>query len=465
MSEHRRLGDILVERGVVPAHTIEELSRGPGRIASRLCEFGIDERALLETLVIQQGHPGIVLSRSCIDLDALGLIPKVIADRYNLLPVRLQDATLTLATEQADLGEVLDRIRFSTGMRIETLLALQGEIRRYSNQAYEAYRRKEKTLWLGDGPAPDDVVLTVIRQTLPADEMLPEDESLFADSGATPASPAPPPVAAEPAPPAAMGTVAAPLVLVVDDDDSIRHMLVTVMRHDNYQVVEAASGTAALDLLRSHRPDLVLLDAMLPEVHGFEICSTIKQSPAFHNTKVVMVSAVYRGWELSRDVQEMHQADAFVEKPFEVAYIRKLAAQMLGGEIQGSILDAAAQQQIAALRQEAEGAYRAGDDNRALAAVERWASIDPFDPLPFLVAGNIHHRNQNPGAALVAYERAATFGSQMFAAVKNLALIYEQLGFVRKAALTWRRAHALAPDDQTAAEIHARLRERFGVEA
>lgn len=457
MSDRKRLGDILAERGVVPAGTIEELSRGPGRLASRLCEFGVEERALLESLVLQQGHPGVVLGLSNINLGALGLIPRVIAERYNMLPVDVDDETLTLAAEQADLGEVLDRIRFSTGLRVETLLALQGEIRKFSDLAYDAYRRKEATLWLGDGQAPQGVSLAIIRQTLPADEMLPEDESLFS----------PDPGGFAPAPVTIPGTekrAGQPMVLVVDDDDSIRHMLVTVMTHDDYNVVEAASGTAALDLLRAHRPDLVLLDAMLPEVHGFEICSTIKQSPAFANTKVVMVSAVYRGWELSRDVQEMHQADAFVEKPFEVAYIRKLAAQMMGGDIQGSVLDATAQNQIRSLRQEAEVSYRAGDDNRALAAVEQWAAIDPFDPMPFLVAGNIHHRNQNPGAALVAYERAATFGGQMFAAVKNLALIYEQLGFVRKAALTWRRAHDLSPDDATRAEIHARLRERFHID-
>ena len=64
-------------------------------------------------------------------------------------------------------------------------------------------------------------------------------------------------------------------------------------------------------------PDLVILDGMLPEVHGFEICRQLKTSERFRHIPVIMVSAVHIGWRFAADVKEKYGADDYLEKPFE----------------------------------------------------------------------------------------------------------------------------------------------------
>jgi CheY-like chemotaxis protein len=259
--------------------------------------------------------------------------------------------------------------------------------------------------------------------------------------------------------PVVLGTILPerPLVLVVEDDDDLRALLRKVLAHDGYEVREARTGREALDTLRTLRPACVLLDAMLPEIHGFDICATLKQSPVFAQMPVIMVSAVYRGWEHARTVQEAHGADAFVEKPFDVHYVRQLVARMVGRELPRPPLASQWEQEAAALRQEADVAYRMGDLAACEDAVRRWRGVDPFDAQAWLILGNARSKCGDPDGAMKAWERAATFDGNLFAAFKNLAAVYEQLGFVRRAAMAWSRAHDLAPDLETRRRIEQRL--------
>ncbi|OGQ24493.1 MAG: hypothetical protein A2138_15860 [Deltaproteobacteria bacterium RBG_16_71_12] len=215
-------------------------------------------------------------------------------------------------------------------------------------------------------------------------------------------------------------------------------------------------------MLRTERPACILLDAMLPEVHGFDICATLKRSPAFAATPVIVVSAVYRGWEHARTVQETHGADAFVEKPFDVHYVRQLVARMVGRELPRMPLTPQWQQDVRALAQEAEVAYRMGDLAGCEEATRRWRALDPFDARAWLILGNARSKAGDPDGAMKAWERAATFDGNLFPAFKNLAAVYEQLGFVQRAAMAWSRAHDLAPDPDTRRRIEERLALRRG---
>ena len=72
-------------------------------------------------------------------------------------------------------------------------------------------------------------------------------------------------------------------------------------------------------------PDLVVLDGMLPEVHGFEICRQLKTSERFRHIPVILVSAVHTGWRFAADVKEKYGADDYLEKPFETAeFLRRV---------------------------------------------------------------------------------------------------------------------------------------------
>ncbi|MGG6241883.1 response regulator [Nodosilinea sp. AN01ver1] len=82
----------------------------------------------------------------------------------------------------------------------------------------------------------------------------------------------------EPLPPSSAMTHAedAPLVLVVDDDRSLRKLLTLAVSQAGYRTIEASNGGEALDLYQQHHPDLVLLDAMMPEVNGFTCCRQLR---------------------------------------------------------------------------------------------------------------------------------------------------------------------------------------------
>jgi two-component system phosphate regulon response regulator PhoB len=110
--------------------------------------------------------------------------------------------------------------------------------------------------------------------------------------------------------------VAAPRVLVVEDEAAQREVLVYNLEAEGYGVVQAASGDAALDMAREDAPDLILLDWMLPEVSGIEICRRLKSRPETRTIPVIIVSA--RAEEVDRVRGLETGADDYVVKPYSV---------------------------------------------------------------------------------------------------------------------------------------------------
>lgn len=103
-------------------------------------------------------------------------------------------------------------------------------------------------------------------------------------------------------------------ILVVDDDPDIRSAVVRLLRNAGYPVAEAENGETALRLVRETRPDLVLLDVMLPDTDGYEICRTIKADKELKNTYVILLSGKKTG---SDDLSEGLEigADGYVARP------------------------------------------------------------------------------------------------------------------------------------------------------
>jgi DNA-binding response OmpR family regulator len=109
-------------------------------------------------------------------------------------------------------------------------------------------------------------------------------------------------------------------ILVVDDEPAMTDLLAYNLRAANYEVLVAADGRAALQLAREARPDLILLDLMLPEVDGLEVCRELRKSG---DVPVIMITA--RGEETDRVVGLELGADDYVCKPFSV---RELMARI-----------------------------------------------------------------------------------------------------------------------------------------
>ena len=103
-------------------------------------------------------------------------------------------------------------------------------------------------------------------------------------------------------------------VLIVDDEPNIVISLEFLMQQAGYEIAVARDGQQALDALDSFRPDLVLLDVMLPHKTGFEICQMIRESSAWRDIKIVMLTAKGRDVDITKGMEL--GADAYVTKPF-----------------------------------------------------------------------------------------------------------------------------------------------------
>jgi signal transduction histidine kinase len=115
-------------------------------------------------------------------------------------------------------------------------------------------------------------------------------------------------------------------VLVVDDEPDMRRFLVDILSRDHH-VVQASDGEAALAAAQEHRPQLVLLDLMMPGIDGLEVCKTIKEDPGTERTKVVILTA--RADERAKINALEHGADDFVLKPFSTMEVRTRVANLL----------------------------------------------------------------------------------------------------------------------------------------
>jgi len=107
-------------------------------------------------------------------------------------------------------------------------------------------------------------------------------------------------------------------VLVVDDDAEIVELIVDVLERDGrFETQTASSGYEAGIATQRFRPELILLDYMLPDVNGNVVCQTIKNNPEFENIKIIIVSGVVKQDEIAQLLKS--GAEDFIRKPFDVA--------------------------------------------------------------------------------------------------------------------------------------------------
>ena len=112
----------------------------------------------------------------------------------------------------------------------------------------------------------------------------------------------------------------APRILVVDDEQAVLDLLVYNLRKSHYEVLTAINGSQALELAGQAEPDLILLDLMLPEVDGLDVCRSLR-----HTSRVPIIMITARGEEVDRVVGLELGADDYICKPFSV---RELMARI-----------------------------------------------------------------------------------------------------------------------------------------
>jgi len=118
-------------------------------------------------------------------------------------------------------------------------------------------------------------------------------------------------------------------ILIADDESSIRLMVGSMLSKD-YLVLEASDGQEAIDIARAQRPDLILMDIMMPNVDGYSACHAIKKDRITSAIPVVMVTAL--GQELNQKFARQTGADGYVTKPFSLQSLRDVISRFLNRE-------------------------------------------------------------------------------------------------------------------------------------
>jgi CheY-like chemotaxis protein len=458
-----------------------------------------EEEPLSRALSKHWGVPGMVLSRCVINLAALADLPREIAQRQGILPVMEDKSRVFIAVEDPSNVQVIRELGFIKGKAIVAHVALMITIQRSIRQAYAALERGERyhygdkvsareadgspgRMWvvsdvdelpsditghsmrdtepnditkeLADEETTDDDFSTARGEPLkatpsrgttltstPIDPRLAEDQRDTATSQSsmsfdldyesqsrhqvvTPAEPGPAPTS--------------PRILVVDSDFATRHILGKVLVGDGYHVDTAASGMEAIKRLRASPPDLAVIDVLLPEVDGYQICRSIKSSRKYSHIPVVLMSADPQ--RVAADMLQRYGAEAAFEKPVPTERLSATVSELLGSRVaqQPQIDDRSFERSIEL--------YRAGKIEEAIDTLRAGLSHDPLSTKHHFVLANLLQKKSLIYEAIDEYEATINLKPDYFPALSRLAYLYYKKGFSAKAIDTWRRSLPHCPD-------------------
>ena len=117
-------------------------------------------------------------------------------------------------------------------------------------------------------------------------------------------------------------------MLIADDEQNIVISLEFLLRREGFEVFVASDGEEALIKLRAEKPDLVLLDVMMPKMNGFDVCQAIRADPNLADMRVLMLTAKGREAEVSKGLGL--GADAYMTKPFSTKELVVQVRALLG---------------------------------------------------------------------------------------------------------------------------------------
>lgn len=117
-------------------------------------------------------------------------------------------------------------------------------------------------------------------------------------------------------------------ILIVEDEESLLKLEKIFLSSRGYEVVGVADGPSALTALEKERPDLILLDIMLPQMDGFEVCKRIKENPQTASIPIIMLTAKKSSEDMAKGKEV--GADNYITKPFKSANVIETIQSYLG---------------------------------------------------------------------------------------------------------------------------------------
>lgn len=118
-----------------------------------------------------------------------------------------------------------------------------------------------------------------------------------------------------------------PVILIVDDEEVSRDLLKALLRRQDYQFISATDGKNALSILDQIMPDVILLDVMMPDMDGFQVCRTLKNTPKWKHIPIILITALTGKDDLARGIEA--GADDFLNKPVNGLELRARVKSML----------------------------------------------------------------------------------------------------------------------------------------
>jgi CheY-like chemotaxis protein len=460
----------------------------------------LDEETLARGLSRHLNMPAVVLDQSVIPLDVLAAVSRDTALQHNVLPVHEDDRCIFVAVEDpVAASEVLREISLNSGKTPVVHVALHATLARSVRACYAARERGQRYYEgpLADpGPHPAPGYMATVAdirsssediRASPLADLLVEDvtrelehHELHMLKEYEPTSTIETEPLADttmntmPGQHVRMGTFEGPTdvsamaavpdrdsasvldldagegtgyraghagpgrVLIVDDDFATRHLLIKVLQPQGLLTATAATGSEAIRHLTSSPPDVIILDVMLPEMDGFEICRAIKESRKYSHIAVILMSA---GSErITDEALTRHGANAYFEKPLDTDRLRDHVIGLLPALEQSAPAD----QDDSFGR--AIALYKSGDIDGAIHLLRAGLEMDPLSAKHHFVLANLLQTQSLLYEAIDEYEATVELKPDYFPALTRLAYLYHQQGFAAKAVEVWRRSLPCCPD-------------------
>jgi DNA-binding response OmpR family regulator len=121
-----------------------------------------------------------------------------------------------------------------------------------------------------------------------------------------------------------------PRILIVDDEPNIVLALELLMKREGYEIRTVGDGERAVEAAETFRPDLILLDVMMPRMDGFEVCQRIRADASLKDISIVMLTA--KGREVEREKGLALGADLYITKPFSTREVVRKVKEMLAAK-------------------------------------------------------------------------------------------------------------------------------------
>ena len=122
-------------------------------------------------------------------------------------------------------------------------------------------------------------------------------------------------------------------ILIIDDDAFIRKPLEFILREEGFAAVTAANGDEGLGKVEEERPDLIVLDVMMPGADGFSVCRRVRSDPRFSSIPVILLTA--KGQECDRERGMSAGATEFMSKPYSPSELVRRVRELLTGHENG----------------------------------------------------------------------------------------------------------------------------------